>query len=69
MLIIPIHAVFLFNFFYCFSPFFFFFGTPKTTRATWTDLTPFQQPSLFFLCDGESQRQNKAKITYARVII
>ena len=56
-------------FFIAFPHFFFFFGTPKTTRATWTDLTPFQQPSLFFLCDGESQRQNKAKITYARVII
>ena len=60
---------FFFLIFFIAFPHFFFFGTPKTTRATWTDLTPFQQPSLFFLCDGESQRQNKAKITYARVII
>ena len=45
MLGIPVFVVY--SFFFTFFPL--FFGIPNSTQ--------FRQPSLFFLCDGESQKQ------------
>ena len=65
MLVVPVFVVYSF-FFYCLFP---FFGIPEAAWAAWTELTPFRQLSLLFLCDGEYQNQIKAKNTYAGEIM
>ena len=64
MLVIPVFVVYP-----LFIGFSYSFGTPEAARAAWTNLTPFRQLAVFFLSDGESQTQNKAKNAYARVIM